>query len=42
MLEPDHVEIYIAYLRTIGKYDEAAQKLAAVVDDEALHTSPDM
>lgn len=34
MLEPDHVEIYIAYLRTIGKYDEAAQKLSAVVDDE--------
>eukprot|EP00435_Cladocopium_sp_Y103_P038615 s1411_g10.t1 len=34
MLEPDHVEIYIAYLRTIGRYDEAAQKLANVVDDE--------
>lgn len=34
MLEPDHVEIYIAYLRTIGRYDEAAQKLAGVVDDE--------
>lgn len=34
MLEPDHVEIYIAYLRTIGRYDEAAQKLSAVVDDE--------
>eukprot|EP00405_Crypthecodinium_cohnii_P040860 CAMPEP_0206553906 /NCGR_PEP_ID=MMETSP0325_2-20121206/16885_1 /ASSEMBLY_ACC=CAM_ASM_000347 /TAXON_ID=2866 /ORGANISM="Crypthecodinium cohnii, Strain Seligo" /LENGTH=969 /DNA_ID=CAMNT_0054053921 /DNA_START=161 /DNA_END=3066 /DNA_ORIENTATION=+ len=34
MLEPDHVEVYIAYLRTIGKYDEAAQKLAGVVDDE--------
>jgi len=34
MLEPDHVEIYIAYLRTIGRYDEAAQKLSGVVDDE--------
>eukprot|EP00930_Biecheleria_cincta_P082485 TRINITY_DN7220_c0_g2_i1.p1 TRINITY_DN7220_c0_g2~~TRINITY_DN7220_c0_g2_i1.p1 ORF type:complete len:957 (-),score=230.22 TRINITY_DN7220_c0_g2_i1:93-2963(-) len=34
MLEPDHVEIYIAYLRTIGRYDEAAHKLSAVVDDE--------
>eukprot|EP00929_Paragymnodinium_shiwhaense_P108262 TRINITY_DN74592_c0_g1_i1.p1 TRINITY_DN74592_c0_g1~~TRINITY_DN74592_c0_g1_i1.p1 ORF type:complete len:974 (-),score=330.62 TRINITY_DN74592_c0_g1_i1:111-3032(-) len=34
MLEPDHVEVYIAYLRTIGKYDEAAQKLSNVVDDE--------
>eukprot|EP00440_Ansanella_granifera_P025146 gb/GFBE01027317.1/.p1 GENE.gb/GFBE01027317.1/~~gb/GFBE01027317.1/.p1 ORF type:complete len:948 (+),score=285.40 gb/GFBE01027317.1/:1-2844(+) len=34
MLEPDHVEIYIAYLRTIGRYDEAAQKLSNVVDDE--------
>mmetsp|Transcript_8016 Transcript_8016/g.17347 ORF Transcript_8016/g.17347 Transcript_8016/m.17347 type:complete len:963 (+) Transcript_8016:185-3073(+) len=34
MLEPDHVEVYIAYLRTIGRYDEAAQKLANVVDDE--------
>mmetsp|Transcript_21367 Transcript_21367/g.47607 ORF Transcript_21367/g.47607 Transcript_21367/m.47607 type:complete len:955 (+) Transcript_21367:58-2922(+) len=34
MLEPDHVEVYIAYLRTIGRYDEAAQKLSLVVDDE--------
>lgn len=34
MLEPDHVEVYIAYLRTIGRYDEAAQRLAGVVDDE--------
>jgi pre-mRNA-splicing factor SYF1 len=34
MLEPDHVEVYIAYLRTIGRYDEAAQKLSNVVDDE--------
>jgi len=34
MLEPDHVEVFIAYLRAIGRYDEAAQKLAAVVDDE--------
>merc|ERR1719440_1704952 len=34
MLEPDHVEVFIAYLRTIGRYDEAAQKLSAVVDDE--------
>lgn len=34
MLEPDHVEVYIAYLRTIGKHDEAASKLSNVVDDE--------
>lgn len=34
MLEPDHVEVFIAYLRTIGRYDEAAQRLSAVVDDE--------
>merc|ERR1719428_1959498 len=34
MLEPDHVEVYIAYLRTIGRYDEAAQRLSTVVDDE--------
>mmetsp|Transcript_63107 Transcript_63107/g.162498 ORF Transcript_63107/g.162498 Transcript_63107/m.162498 type:complete len:962 (+) Transcript_63107:93-2978(+) len=34
MLEPDHVEVYIAYLRTIGRHDEAAQKLSLVVDDE--------
>jgi len=34
MLEPDHVEVYIAYLRTIGRYDEAAQLLSNVVDDE--------
>eukprot|EP00928_Gymnodinium_smaydae_P070601 TRINITY_DN54408_c0_g1_i1.p1 TRINITY_DN54408_c0_g1~~TRINITY_DN54408_c0_g1_i1.p1 ORF type:complete len:968 (+),score=248.96 TRINITY_DN54408_c0_g1_i1:128-3031(+) len=34
MLEPDHVEVYIAYLRTIGHYDEAAQRLSGVVDDE--------
>jgi len=34
MLEPDHVEVYIAYLRTIGRYDEAAQRLSGVVDDE--------
>mmetsp|Transcript_59329 Transcript_59329/g.138202 ORF Transcript_59329/g.138202 Transcript_59329/m.138202 type:complete len:886 (+) Transcript_59329:105-2762(+) len=34
MLEPDHVEVYIAYLRTIGSYDEAAQRLSVIVDDE--------
>merc|ERR1719469_798368 len=34
MLEPDHVEVYIAYLRTITRYDEAAQRLATVMDDE--------
>merc|ERR1719428_747941 len=34
MLEPDHVEVYVAYLRTIGRYDEAARRLAGVVDDE--------
>mmetsp|Transcript_12309 Transcript_12309/g.23159 ORF Transcript_12309/g.23159 Transcript_12309/m.23159 type:complete len:957 (+) Transcript_12309:155-3025(+) len=34
MLEPDHVEVYIAYLRTIKRFDEAAQRLAAIVDDE--------
>jgi len=34
MLEPDHVEVYVAYLRTIGRYDEAAQRLSGVVDDE--------
>jgi len=34
MLEPDHVEVFIAYLRTIGRYDEAAQRLSGVVDDE--------
>lgn len=34
MLEPDHVEVYIAYLRTIGRYDEAAHRLSGVVDDE--------
>merc|ERR1719428_1834144 len=34
MLEPDHVEVYVAYLRTIGRYDEAAQRLSNVVDDE--------
>mmetsp|Transcript_50121 Transcript_50121/g.145340 ORF Transcript_50121/g.145340 Transcript_50121/m.145340 type:complete len:976 (-) Transcript_50121:41-2968(-) len=34
MLEPDHVEVYIAYLRTIGCYDEAAQRLSVIVDDE--------
>mmetsp|Transcript_67839 Transcript_67839/g.220868 ORF Transcript_67839/g.220868 Transcript_67839/m.220868 type:complete len:982 (+) Transcript_67839:210-3155(+) len=34
MLEPDHVEVYIAYLRTIGRHDEAAQRLSNVVDDE--------
>merc|ERR1719443_2439772 len=34
MLEPDHVEVFIAYLRSIGRYDEAATRLAAVVDDE--------
>lgn len=34
MLEPDHVEVYIAYLRMIGKFDEAAQRLSTVVDDE--------
>lgn len=36
MLEPDHVEVYIAYLRTIGRHDEAAQKLSDVVDDESF------
>merc|ERR1719387_2108712 len=30
MLEPDHVEVYIAYLRTVARYDEAAQRLANV------------
>merc|ERR1719440_2365031 len=34
MLEPDHVEIYIAYLRTIQRFDEAAIRLSGVVDDE--------
>lgn len=34
MLEPDHVEVYIAYLRTIAKHDEAASRLSTVVDDE--------
>lgn len=34
MLEPDHVEVYVAYLRTIGGYDEAAQRLSVIVDDE--------
>lgn len=34
MLEPDHVEVYIAYLRTVAKHDEAASRLSAVVDDE--------
>jgi len=34
MLEPDHVEVYIAYLRTVGRHDEAAQRLSTVVDDE--------
>mmetsp|Transcript_112671 Transcript_112671/g.283248 ORF Transcript_112671/g.283248 Transcript_112671/m.283248 type:complete len:977 (+) Transcript_112671:106-3036(+) len=34
MLEPDHVEVYIAYLRTISRFDEAAQRLSTVVDDE--------
>lgn len=34
MLEPDHVEVYIAYLRTVGENNEAAQRLSTVVDDE--------
>mmetsp|Transcript_8004 Transcript_8004/g.17846 ORF Transcript_8004/g.17846 Transcript_8004/m.17846 type:complete len:890 (-) Transcript_8004:47-2716(-) len=34
MLEPDHVEVYIAYLRTIGHFNEAAERLAGIVDDE--------
>jgi len=38
MLEPDHVEVFIAYLRTIGRFDEAAQRLAAVVDDEDFNS----
>jgi len=34
MLEKDHIEVYIAYLRTVGRHDEAAQLLSTVVDDE--------
>lgn len=34
MLEPDEVEIYIQYLMAIEKYDEAAVRLADVVNDE--------
>jgi pre-mRNA-splicing factor SYF1 len=34
MLEPDHVETYIAYLQSIGHYDEAAKRLVDVVNDE--------
>merc|ERR1719440_359402 len=34
MLEPDHVEVYIAYLRTIQRFDEAASRLSNIVDDE--------
>mmetsp|Transcript_37540 Transcript_37540/g.86680 ORF Transcript_37540/g.86680 Transcript_37540/m.86680 type:complete len:885 (+) Transcript_37540:71-2725(+) len=34
MLAPDHVEIYVAYLRTIGHFNEAAERLSNIVDDE--------
>jgi len=34
MLEPDHVETYIAYLQSIGEYDEAARRLVNIVNDE--------
>jgi pre-mRNA-splicing factor SYF1 len=34
MLEPQHVEVYIAYLQSIGHYDEAARRLADCVNDD--------
>jgi pre-mRNA-splicing factor SYF1 len=34
MLEPQHVEVYIAFLQSIGHYDEAARCLAECVNDD--------
>uniref|UniRef100_A0A0G4GTZ3 Suppressor of forked domain-containing protein n=1 Tax=Chromera velia CCMP2878 TaxID=1169474 RepID=A0A0G4GTZ3_9ALVE len=34
MLEPDHVEAYIAFLKSAGMWDEAAARLADIVNDE--------
>lgn len=31
---PEHAEEYIDYLRSVGRLDEAALRLAAVVNDE--------
>ncbi|CEM02311.1 unnamed protein product [Vitrella brassicaformis CCMP3155] len=36
MLEPDHIETYIAYLISVGHFDEAARLLAKVVNDEGF------
>jgi len=36
MLQPDHVETYVAYLLSRGKYDEAAVKLTEIVNDDAF------
>lgn len=35
-LSPENVEEYIDYLRSVGRLDEAAVRLAAVVNDEGF------
>ena len=35
-LSPENAEEYIDYLRTVGRLDEAAVRLASVVNDESF------
>lgn len=35
-LSPENTEEYIEYLRSVGRLDEAAVRLAAVVNDESF------
>lgn len=35
-LSPENAEEYIDYLRSVGRLDEAAVRLAAVVNDESF------